>query len=245
MRMSVKKAIGFAFWILVVGLVLNAARVHQSTVRAAILPTKPFPYTVTLQEYSVEPDGTATPTGRVTIAVRADGSRVIDTAAANDPGGFAERILSFSSGRKTYIFENKRQKSTTFAPDRYVSSHWLADPHNDCLVAGESGQEIGGIETVSGYRAVKLTGAGVTRWLAIDYGCALIKGRVELGDGLAAEKRLVVLVAGEPSASLFDEPAGFQEVPPSVIFSTSAHDGYYYAHKPAGSSGVSPKTSQR
>jgi hypothetical protein len=70
----------------------------------------------------------------------------------------------------------------------------------------------------------------------VDYGCALIKDRADWEDGQASEKILVALIAGEPSPVLFEDPAGFEEVPPSQLFLGASDiltmDAYYYTHRP-------------
>jgi len=150
---------------------------------------------------------------KMTVAIRADGSRAIE--AVETGGGLWERILNFSSGRQAYILENKRQKTVTLAARG--SSAWLVDADNNCL-GPNSADHVGGIEQVEGYRTVKLVRGVLTRWLAVDYGCALVRERVESPDGSKSEKRLVSLTPGEPPTSLFNEPPDYPEAEPSVLF---------------------------
>ncbi|MHB8413760.1 MAG: hypothetical protein ACYDDI_17730, partial [Candidatus Acidiferrales bacterium] len=97
-KMRVSKAFlrrtsNYTFWFLIVGLALSAVYTHRSQLKAAVRPPrqaaleafKPFAYTVTLQDYAVQANGSAIPTGRFTWAVRGDGSRVID--ATSSPNG--------------------------------------------------------------------------------------------------------------------------------------------------------------
>jgi hypothetical protein len=61
------------------------------------------------------------------------------------------------------------------------------------------------------------------------------QGQGRLGNGESSEKRMVSLSLGEPSPSLFDDPAGFEEVPPSQLFphcKLDTLDEYYYSHRP-------------
>jgi hypothetical protein len=132
--------------------------------------------------------------------------------------------------------EIQRRKSTTLDIDRYKPERWLQDARNNCIAPGaESGWAVVGEEVVGGYRAVKVTSGQITQWLALDYGCALIKDRADWGDGQSSEKRLVSLFSGEPSAGLFDDPGDFEEVPNSKLFpgpNASDRDVYYNSHRP-------------
>jgi hypothetical protein len=196
-----------------------------------------FAYTVVLQEYLTQADGSVEPTMRETIAVRGDGSKVmVMDSGTNDPKkAFWERIISFSSGKQVYVFEKTRRTSTTFDPTR-TSTRWLPDPHNNCLIQGTHAQQFVGEEIVDGYRTAKLTGGPTTQWVALDYGCAPVKGQANWENGESSEKRLLSLIVGEPTPSLFDDPAGFEEVPPSQLFPDSKsdiQDKYYYSHRPS------------
>jgi hypothetical protein len=190
------------------------------------------PYTVTIQEYQLTSGGTARPPSKYTFALRSDGSRAVAAPLADESS--VERILTFSSGKEIYIFEAKRQKSTTFNPSRNPTNA-IPDPRNNCKTPAVVQEKFLGIEQVGKYRAVKIALGPVTRWLALDYGCAPLQEKAEWSDGQASEKRLVSLAPGEPSATLFNDPAGFQEVPPSVLFPSpfmTKQDAYYYKHRP-------------
>jgi len=134
-----------------------------------------------------------------------------------------------------YVFENATKRtSTTFDPTK-KPTQWLPDPRNNCLVQGSEAQQFVGEEVVNGYRTAKLTAGPMTQWVALDYGCAAVKDRADWGNGESSEKRMVSLSLGEPSPSLFDDPAGFEEVPPSQLFPHSnldTLDEYYYSHRP-------------
>lgn len=229
-----RRVVAYIFWALVIALTVNAFRIHQPTLKAALLPAKMVPYTVVLQEFALQRDGTAVPSFKLTQAIRGDGSRASEMTSSNPASPSSERILDFSSGKKMYIMQHQQLKSTTFDPARNIPAHWLPDSRNNCLVSGSPLQLEPGEEVIGAYRAVKFTYGATTQWLALDYGCALIKDRAEWPDGQMSEKRLVALIPGEPAPSMFDDPAGFQEVPFSRLFpfpGASTQDAYYESHR--------------
>jgi hypothetical protein len=230
-----RRVVAYIFWALVIALAVNAFRINQPTLKAALLPARVVPYTAVLQEFQLQQDGTAVPSFKYTQAIRGDGSRAMEITSSSPASPSSERILDFSSGKETYIFHPQQLKSTTFDPAKYRAANWLRDAGNSCLISGFP-EKPDGEEVVEGYRTVKLTYESTTQWLALDYGCAPVKGRAEWPDGQMSEKRLVVLIAGEPSPSLFDDPAGFQEVPPSgwlpPVARRSGVDAYYESHRP-------------
>ena len=223
----------------VIGLAINAFRIHQPTLKAAPLSGKVVPYTVVLQEFHLERDGTAVPSVKYAYAIRGDGSRANETTSSDPANPSSERILDFSSGKQMYIFRPLQVKTTTFDPAKYLAANWLRDSGNNCLISGFQ-EKPEGEEVIEGYRAVKLSyDESITQWFALDYGCALIKDRAEWPDGQKSEKRLVALIPGEPAPSMFDDPAGFEEVPPSRWLSPSvgtsalnAVDAHYQSHRP-------------
>ena len=233
-----RRVVGYVFWALVIALAVNAFRIHRPTLRAAqLLPAKVVPYTVVLQEFQLHPDGTAVPGVKYTYAIRGDGSRASEMTSSGSILS-TERIIDFSSGKKMYIMQHQQLKSTTFDQAKNRAANWLRDARNDCLIPGLNPQEKPeGEEIINGYRAVKLTYGSTTHWLALDYGCALIKDRAEWQDGQKSEKRLVALISGEPSPSLFEDPAGAQETPLSRLFPYDPNvaakvDEYYESHRP-------------
>jgi len=229
------RVVAYIFWALVLALTVNAFRINQPTLKAALLPAQVLPYTVVLQEFQLQRDGIAVPVVKYTHAIRGDGSRAFEAAGSTSAGPFAERILDFSSGKQMYIMQHTQLKSTTFDPTRNRGANWLRDSGNNCLMSGLP-EKPEGEDVVNGYRSIKLTDGSMIQWFALDYGCALVKDRAEWPDGQKSEKRLVALIPGEPSPSLFDDPAGFQEVPPSRVFpghpNASSRDSYYEAHRP-------------
>jgi hypothetical protein len=72
-----------------------------------------------------------------------------------------------------------------------------------------------GTEIQHGLRTAKIADGPTTHWYALDYGCALVRARMEWENGSVSEKNLLALVKGEPDAALFHVPQVYQEVPPS------------------------------
>lgn len=236
--LSNQKILVCVLGVLLLGLGVESVSVLRSLSSVGAQTTEPTAYTAVLQDYAVGREGSMTPTQRLTYAVRGDGSRVIFATGSSPQGPFSERIIDFSSGKKMYLLEHEQLKSTTFDPAHNNSTHWLRDPHNNCLLAGSGlREEVAGQEVVNGYRAVKLinkSGEGtMTNWLAMDQGCALVKDKAEFRGGEASEKKLVELKVGEPSPILFEDPSGYEEVPLSRMFGApKSQDEYYYSHRP-------------
>lgn len=241
-----KRVVAYIFWALVIALTVNAFRIQLSTLKAAkaaLLPAKVVPYTVVLQEFHLQRDGTAVPSFKLTEAIRGDGSRASEMTNSDPALPFSsERILDFSSGKKMYVMQHLQLKTTTFDPAKNRPASWLRDSGNNCLISGFQ-EKPEGEEVIGGYRTVKLTYGPIAQWFALDYGCALIKDRAEWPDGQTSEKRLVALIPGEPTQSMFDDPAGFEEVPFSRWIGpdphssgpdprSSARDAYYESHRP-------------
>ncbi len=243
-NVSKRRVVAYIFWALVIALTMNAFRIHLATLKAAkaaLLPARVVPYTVVLQEFQLQRDGTAVPSFKLTQAIRSDGSRSSEMTSSNPASPSSERILDFSSGKKMYILQHLQLKTSTFDAARNLSTHWLRDSGNSCLISGFQ-EKPDGEEVIGAYRVVKLTYGSTTQWFALDYGCALIKDRAEWPDGQMSEKRLVALIPGEPAPSMFDDPAGFEEVPFSRWMPPGAHtsdrdassarDAYYESHRP-------------
>lgn len=222
MRFLKSRTVQVLFWIAVVALAANAARIYKPGLFAAAKPHrakqvyngKPFAYTEILQDYSVQPDGSLIPTQRITQAVRGDGSKAMEITNHLFGKTFDERILYLPS-RQVYVMEHLQQKSSSSVDQSvHTPADWLPDPANNCLLG--STMQYAGVETIGAYRTAKLTSGPITVWRALDYGCAVIQDRADL-KGSVSEKKLVALIPGEPSAALFDEPS-FQEVSLSQMF---------------------------
>jgi hypothetical protein len=187
-------------------------RISRSNAQAANL-RRPVSYTVTLREIVHAPDGTTTVSREITEAVRSDGSRVM----GSDKG---DRMVQFSSGLEVDTNDKESTKTSMRHPKQDAAS-LQRDPISQCLnsIAGRpmsSSQETFlGVETISGYQTAKIQSDIITSWYALDYGCALLKDRWEFTPFEVTEKELVSLVAGEPTAALFEIPTHYREVPPS------------------------------
>jgi len=103
-----------------------------------------------------------------------------------------------------------------------------------------------GEEIVSGYKTVKVTDKQVTRWLALDYGCAVVKDRWDFGSDKGVSEHIVLaLTSGEPETALFDVPEYFRETALSEVLRVGSKgdcgpdcakkrrrvDAYYEAHR--------------
>src|SRR6266568_1694539 len=204
------------FVLVVIGLAAQAGRLLHLQIKArAVRVRGPIPYTVTLKETIHGPDGTDTPSGEITQAVRSDGSTLWRWA-----GKGSQRTLYFSSGLHVDTNELTSAKTSTMNPNQNPAS-WQRDPNSICLnsFAGKpitsQSETFLGEEIVAGYRTVKLARGIGTEWHALDYGCALVKDRWDFSTTEFSEKELVALVGGEPDAALFDVPANYREVTPS------------------------------
>jgi hypothetical protein len=217
-----------SFWLAVLVLTANGVRISRVKLKAALLPTRIILHTVILQDYTFQ-DGLRVPAGRFVYAVRSDGSRVIEATGS-------QRILDFASGKRQTVIENRRLKTTTFDPDMAKGMPWLPDPNKNCNIPGPDSQHVAGTEMVDGYRTIRVNNGPTTQWLSLDYGCALIRDRADWGNGQGSEKILIALIAGEPSPVLFEDPAGYEEVPPSQrapgIPGIETSDAYCYTHRP-------------
>jgi hypothetical protein len=189
-------------------------------------------------------DGTMKEAADTTWAFRADGSSVrrilhkhpqIDGTSgadgvSNPNQGFdSERKIMFASGAQIVLDEFANAKSTTFAKNA-DPARWQRDPASRCIntLAGSpmtsTPEIIGGEETVAGYRTVKITAGPVTRWLALDYGCATVKSRMEFSSEEYSEHNLVALIPGEPDPTLFHVSKDAKEMSPSQRILSSGKD---------------------
>ena len=137
-NVSKRRVVAYIFWALVIALTMNAFRIHLATLKAAkaaLLPARVVPYTVVLQEFQLQRDGTAVPSFKLTQAIRSDGSRSSEMTSNNPASPSSERILDFSSGKKMYILQHLQLKTSTFDAARNLKTHWLRDSGNSpCLI---------------------------------------------------------------------------------------------------------------
>lgn len=202
----------FLFWVAVVALSLNLGRSWLAKAHAQAAPV-PVPYTVTLEQVLITQDGRTTLGMTQQWAIRSDGARASKVVMHTGPA-FAQRNLDFPSGKHIVIVESAAKKSTIV--NEFGPPTWIRNPANNCVLLPI--EHYVGEETVSGYRTAKLVQGTVTRWLALDFGCALVKDIADWGEKGRNETRLVSLTSGEPSVDLFVDPVDFKEVPMSELF---------------------------
>ncbi len=212
----------WVFVLVFIGLAAQAGRLLHLRINARtnaqeVRVRGPIPYTVTLRETIHAPDGTTRVSREITEAVRSDGSTVAGSVSKG-------RTIYFSSGLQVDTNDSDNTKTSMIMPNHNPAS-WQRDPNSKCLnsFAGKpvsSPETFLGEETIAGYRTVKITTGKtaegvITKWYALDYGCARVKDRLDFSTTEFTEKELVALVAGEPDATLFDVPTHYREVPPS------------------------------
>ncbi len=211
----------------IVGLSIVGGRIiHSRLLAKQVRVSGPIPYTVMLRETSYGADGTATVTSDTTEAIRADGSRLFSRTPLQNPAEGVVRDLTLASGVEVIINDLSNLKSTV-APG-FLKNRKLADMHRDpganCInsfdgkpyLSGPVKEVVEGEEIIAGYRTVRISSGAVTSWLALDYGCACVKDRIDFGKGKGySEHHLVALYPGEPNAALFTVPEQAREVPPS------------------------------
>ena len=139
-----KRLLGFAFWMAVLVLAFNALRMHKTSIIAATLPARVVPYTVVLDEYLLNPDGTWERTSRFTQAVRLDGSRFIETASL-DPAkptsldGYVKRARE--GQEQIYYFTGPELTAISKSPNleifrkRNLEVLYLTDPIDEVVLA--------------------------------------------------------------------------------------------------------------
>jgi hypothetical protein len=171
------------------------------------------PHTVVLDEVISGKDGHQHLGPRQTWALRGDGSTVVLLGKS--------RIIHFSSGVRVVTNDVLRRKSSIRVPTLLSP---VLDPNQQCArtITGQDAVKnytVMGEQTVDSFRAVHIITGATNSWHALDLGCARVKQTVDFGGGGASELRLVVLVPGEPEASLFELPADYEEGPPSRLVS--------------------------
>jgi len=177
----------------------------------------PIPYTVTLQETFYDPQGNASPGGTTTWAVRSDGSRLLRIASPSH----VQRTIELPSRDRVTVMDNLSRKSTL--PNAFRDTRdFIRDPSSDCLtsITGTQvgpGEAVTGRESISGYRAVRVSRGDRTSWFALDYGCAEVQTEISPPGKRTLRKMLVSLESGEPGADLFTVKDTYQEGPPSGL----------------------------
>lgn len=164
-----------------------------------------------------EPTGPPRTGALIAHAVRSDGSNLVQLKGSN-----TARRINFASGAMVQTDDAAAKKSTTMAEQPLNAAAWHRDPQTSCVDRMDgrpwTSQPVSvSQETVAGYRTAKIVVKNDTRWLALDYGCALVKSITDLGARGRSETVLVSLTPGEPAAALFAVPDNFQEGPPSAL----------------------------
>ena len=208
----VRSRLNAMFWVLALVLALNffrtrLPRAHAQTLRA-------IPYTVVLDQRLIMPDGTTVPALTITWAIRSDGSRV-NKIVGNTPPALVERIIDYANGREVYAFDLTRQRATR-NDSSLVASRWLRVKEQNCQLL--TSEAVAGTEIVGAYKAVKLSQPKHDSWYAPDFGCALVRDRMDWGDKGVNETDLVSLTMGEPSPDLFAEPTDYAQASQMDIF---------------------------
>jgi hypothetical protein len=199
---------GLAVLVLSLGLVVN---IWRSSMRA--LAQRPTPYTVSLEQSVLYPNGEQKYANIQLYAVRSDGStveKVANPSGSDHPEVF--RNIFLSPGLSIGIRDLAALRSTVTVDSNTTPRIRL--PANQCVYLGTEESYLG-TETLVGYRVAKVTSGQITEWYALDYGCALIGARAVWKDGSTTEKKLISLVSGEPDPALFHIPSSYKEAPPS------------------------------
>ncbi len=206
--------------LVLVGSLIACRRVHTSG-----------PYTVQLQE------------GRTTLidARRADGSTVRVMRLSD---GNVRRTIHFANGTYIDTHSGVNLKTTRIHDPRdprvIAQQKIRRDPASNCLKnylgrsASTAPVTVGGMEKVTGYRAMKVTthvGYVVTAWHAPDLGCEIIKQHVDFGHGQTSDQVATLLKQGEPDSSLFAISPDYKEASPLevalAVARFSRHDPSY------------------
>jgi hypothetical protein len=201
------------------GLYVASAALVINLVRLAIPAKAQFgavvPYTVVLSETTTNTGGKRRVASLQTWAVRSDGSAVVKLGTA-DTGS---RMMWLAGGVEITTDDVNRRKSSARVTANSVTASRL--PSAQCLGQATNsppGESVLSLESVAGYRAVKISnGAHATRWYALDYGCALVRQRIDFGIEGISEVSLVNLIPGEPAQALFAVPVDYTEGPPSNL----------------------------
>ena len=177
----------------------------------------PIPYSVTLRETYVAPNGATKDASEIIWAVRSDGS-VLNQMTWKSPQEHSRRDIWFSSGEAITIIEPENLKQTKAL--KIPTARLQRDPESKCINSllgtpmNSAPENILGEEWISGYKTVKVSTNDTTWWFAIDHGCAMVKSRMDFGAKGVSEKHLVSLIPGEPDTALFQIPSTAKENSP-------------------------------
>jgi len=174
----------------------------------------------------IDGTGKGRPGALQTRAVRSDGSTLLALGSIG-AGANGSRVIQFASGSRAQTDELQSKVSTT--QSRPVKVDSFKDPASGCVrtFGGEAWTTtplaVVGQEQIAGYRATKVAvGNNAYNWFAVDYGCALLKTRLEFGTQGASEFTMISFKPGEPDAFLFAVLSTFAEGPPTSLLRRSA-----------------------
>jgi hypothetical protein len=169
--------------------------------------------------------------GKYVAAVRQNGAYV-EVRSAFEPGTGKEirqqRIVYYADGRKVIFQDALRTKTTFFRSPGVQNAHFaerLRDPAADCLrtldgldTTRNPGHALIGNEPIGDLMTVhvrSVSGSTLDLWYAPKLGCEIVKQVVSLDGGRQSIQSLESYSLGEPDATLFAEPDGYQEVTPT------------------------------
>lgn len=216
MKTNFRRVVRVSVYVAAAALAINAVWLTSRSaraVRAQVLPA--VSYTLVLHETVTGPSGTARSGSLQTRAVRSDGATVLRLGSAED----GSRLIWLPSGIQIMTDDRSHAKSTMRRLEN--PNGWYRNRQTGCIATDASHESVLGEETVDRYRAVKIsrkTNARIqTVWYALDYGCAVVRSRMDFGGLESSEWRVVTLVPGEPADELFAIPSDYKEGPLSAL----------------------------
>jgi hypothetical protein len=179
------------------------------------------PYTVVLAEVvSAGRHGVV-----VTKALRSDGAFVMrtDYLPPNQAAvKVSQRLIHFPNGIRIDA-DDLRELAFAVQLKGWTASDQERNPARECRATYTGARMFGDLrsgETIAGLRTLMVARDDVTKWFAIDYGCAEV--RMVRRDVAIPDQEVVRVFSGEPDASLFEISATYHEASPSVLYRMSA-----------------------
>ncbi len=224
------RKIVFAFLSVVVlplGVYQAARLLTISNLAHAAIAASPITAELDLLSFKDSADGVST--GRQTVAIRSDGSKVEITPVPLRNAGVVRRV-ELPQGRWTTYVEGIHSKTTMVNSGVELAAHnaRLANSDGKCLFT--QSDELLGFELLPpGVKAAVVRWKGgprrVTTWRLVASGCLPVKRVVEAVDSdgryrSVFEYRPLYIVPGEPAAALFDDNSKsvqYEEMPPSKV----------------------------
>lgn len=189
---------------------------HAQTYSNGALP--PMTFEVVTRDFSPT-DGTALGTERSLRAIRGDGSTAeIRNQNAGGEGRIEVRLIEDAQSRRRamLMMETRTVTSMPLPADAGVGVRPAAK-WNCGLEDGAIRREVDGYPAIQDVRQPASSGLAVSseRWLAPDLGCIAVRTTWKVGDTIVKTEQVENIRRGEPDASLFVIPDGFEEVPPA------------------------------